>query len=65
MDHRLRDAQVGGGEAAAEAAQTLLRVDPVDTVRQSESLPELLLLIQLQSGLDEPDRIGERTRGET
>lgn len=63
VDHRLRDAEVAGGDALVEASDALRGVNPLHALRHGHF--GLGVVVQLEAGLDEPDRIGEGGRYES
>lgn len=58
MDHCFWDSEVTGGDAFVEASQTLTFVDSFHALRNSHLT--IGVVVQLQTGFDEPDWIGKR-----
>lgn len=56
VDHRFRDAEVAGGDALVEASDALGGVNSLHALRHGHF--GFGVVIQLESCLDEPDRIG-------
>lgn len=63
VDHRLRDAEVGGGDALVEAAESRSPVHPPHHLRGRHGAP-VRVVVQLQPRLHEPDRVGGGARHE-